>query len=111
MTKSAKIFIFFILILFLVVAGERYLEYIHNKNFEILVNTSCQLGEQGCFVADCEAGPDCDQTPYKKVSILAKEAPKCLGEHTCENFTCSGLESCEITYCSEETLEDGEKCN
>jgi hypothetical protein len=63
-------------------------------------------------VSDCSPEEDleCDSSPYKRVEILKSDAPSCLEEHTCDSFSCSGIENCSITLCSEDELEDGEKC-
>lgn len=110
MNKISKYFFVLVVLSLLCVIGYRYYDYIYKQNFLLDVNASCDPVKENCFVADCEPGPDCDQTPYKKVEILAHNAPKCLEEHTCENFSCDGIGSCNVTYCLADTLSDGEKC-
>jgi len=111
MDKSSKYIFAIVIILFCLVVGYRYQQYILNKNFTIEVNTSCDPNTEKCFKADCDAtSPDCDTATYKKVEILARNAPKCLEEHTCDSFSCDSIASCSITYCSTDTLSDGEIC-
>ena len=97
----------------LVVVGYRYKDYILDNNFLLDVHAECGSNEGTCFSPNCseEGELGCDSVPYKKVEILASEAPKCLEEHACKNFFCSiDQASCNITYCSEESLEEGEEC-
>lgn len=112
MNKNTKFFLVVLLVLILIVVGYRYKQYYLDRNFLIEVNTVCDIESENCFVADCsiEEDPDCDDTPYKKVKILANEAPACLEEHTCEVFSCEEKENCSVIYCSDESLEDGERC-
>lgn len=90
----------------------RFDQYVIQRNFVMVANAFCDPESEECFVMDCdpETDEECDATPYKKVSILASEAPACLQEHTCETFSCDGLSSCEITTCDDESLEEGEAC-
>ena len=79
----------------------------------LFTTIACDPTEKSCFVSDCSVDndPECDVSPYMKVEINAHQAPKCLEEHTCEAFVCTEeLESCSITYCSEDTIEEGEIC-
>ena len=79
-----------ILIVALVV-GARYYTYIVKRDFLIEASTICDSSTEACFTADCDTeDPECDLTPYKKVEIVANEAPECLEEHRCESFTCEG---------------------
>jgi hypothetical protein len=112
MFRDTKYFILFLVLILLLVAGYRYKKYIIDKDFIINVSTACNISTERCFIADCSPNDDseCDVTPYKKVEILAAVASACLGEHTCENFSCESSENCNITYCSEENLDVGEKC-
>jgi hypothetical protein len=110
MNKFSKYFFVLIVLSLVCVMGYRYYEYIYLRNFLLDVNAPCNPTTEQCFVADCELGPDCDDTPYKKVEILAHDAPQCLEEHSCETFSCDGISTCIATYCSSETLTGGEKC-
>ena len=101
------------LLIILGIVWYRYDQYVVQNNFITYAAVPCSEEEGTCFVMDCTLGVDegCDLTPYKKVELLASEAPKCVEEHTCEAFSCvEGSETCTETFCSEETLEDGETC-
>jgi hypothetical protein len=112
MDKAQKYWLLFFIFAVLVVAGYRYQQYILQENFLLEVNTTCDPAVDSCFVVDCspEEDPFCDTTPYKKIEIKTYEAPECLQEHICENFSCTGKETCTETFCSDEVLEDGESC-
>ncbi len=113
MDRRAKYILAFILILILTVVVYRYIDYFLNQNFLVEANTVCNTETESCFKADCsvDIDPECDTTPYKKVEIIARVAPKCLEEHSCEKFSCDGLgNDCSTTYCSEDVLDKGEVC-
>jgi hypothetical protein len=107
-----KYLIVTITIIILVVGGYRYYQYMVERNFIIEVNTICDPQKEVCFSAtdDMSYG----QNPYKKVTLTARYASQCLEEHNCDSFSCPGvLEKsgiCEITYCSDNTKDDGEEC-
>lgn len=100
-------------LLILVIIGVRYNDYEMRRNFFLDVNTSCDAGSQNCFVSDCspDSDPGCPPGPYEKIHISAKDAPGCLEEHACTDFSCGSIESCSVTYCSDDALEDGESCS
>ena len=101
------------IIVILGIAWYRYDQYVVKRNFITYAAVPCSAEEGTCFVMDCspEEDEDCDITPYKKVEVLASEAPKCIEEHMCESFTCPlGSATCTETFCADDTLEDGEAC-
>lgn len=101
-------------LLLVIVAGYRYEQYVMARNFTFFANTACDSSLHDCFIADCspeEDGLGCPNGPYAKVELSASDAPKCLSEHSCKSFSCDGLEDCEITYCSEDILDEGEICS
>ena len=112
MAKNINWLIIVVVFILLAVVGYRFEQYYVLKNFTLEVNTSCNPEIDKCFVMDCQAGnPGCDTSPYKKVEILARDAPKCLEEHSCDNFVCPvGSVKCSISYCSQSVLSDGETC-
>lgn len=114
MKKDLKYILVALFVVIAIIAIHRYEQYVLSRNFLLEVNSSCSPGEGNCFVADCspQDDPSCDLTPYKKIEILARNAPKCLEEHNCEAFSCKGATSgnCQITYCSDDTREEWERC-
>ncbi|HVY36105.1 MAG TPA: hypothetical protein VG982_02405 [Candidatus Paceibacterota bacterium] len=113
MDKRAQVTIILVVLAIFIVAGYRYKGYVLDGNYTVLANTVCDASEGHCFVSDCSPGEseNCDQTPYKKVTIERKYAPECILNHTCESFYCGDIPTCSITYCSDETLDEGEICN
>jgi hypothetical protein len=111
--KRQTIYFFVILIaLIFIVGGYRYYQYMVEKNFVLELNVICHPENENCFSS---SDPDINfgQNPYEKVEIIAKYAPKCLEEHTCNDFSClPSLDNgkCKITYCSEAIKVDGEEC-
>lgn len=99
-------------IIVLVTVIVRYDQYVNKKDFLLFTTESCNPHLEFCFVAACspEEDPECDITPYKKITMPADKAPSCLFEHTCENFICNPYDRCETTYCSENSIEIGEGC-
>jgi len=98
----------------LVVVAYRYEGYVHLRDFTLVVNGPCDPETHNCFVSDCspDDDPDCDTTPYDKVEITDNQAPACLEEHTCAEFSCpADAEDCSVTYCAADALEDGEACS
>jgi len=91
----------------------RYQQYVVDRVYPIEANLACDPALHACFVADCSPAddPECDLTPYEKVSISAHDAPACLEAHTCDAFTCEGRRGCAIIYCSEAALAEGETCS
>src|ERR1035437_1576702 len=111
MNKSTTYLLIFLFIILFIITGYRYKEYVRDKNFTLEVNTVCDINNEKCFVSDCSADDsECDTTPYKKVEILANQAPKCLEEHNCSSFSCESRKKCSVTYCNVNSIENGEKC-
>lgn len=106
--KYSKYFLSLLLLLLIVVLFNRYYDYVSNKNYIIKLNTVCDPEKELCFKSesfDLNFGYE----NYKKITILARYAPKCLEEHSCESFSCPSelsSEECNIVYCEIDTIED-----
>lgn len=98
--------------LIVTVVGYRYHQYMLVKNFTLEAYTSCDPDLQNCFtLTDPSMDLGFQDGPYEKVELTARFAPACLEEHACSNFVCDPADSaCNITYCSPDTLGDGEQC-
>jgi hypothetical protein len=112
MNKNPVYLLTVIIVLIIGAVWYRYQDYVVNENFILSVSTTCDTTTNNCFVADCsiDEDPECDQTPYSKIEILKRDAPSCLEEHVCENFSCTGINTCKETFCSDQNLEEGERC-
>lgn len=100
-----------ILILFL--AGHNFYRYFLVKDYVVHAHTSCDPSNYSCFtLADATGSPTVNNKFYSKVTTDSAHAPKCLDEQNCENFVCArGAVACTILYCTEQNLEEGEKCS
>ncbi len=111
MFKNPKFLLTLVFLIVICVVANRFYQYYINKNFLVEVNAVCDPKTETCFSPTCESDElGCEPAPYKKVEILYKDAPRCLEEHNCTEFTCGLNTQCIITYCSESTLSDGESC-
>ncbi len=111
MLSKSGIFSYFFVGLIILTVSVRFYEYFIEKNIVLSAYTSCDPIREKCFIASKEdAYYDFQTEPYKKIEVTDRFAPICLEEHTCENFSCDNIESCNIMYCSEDTLEKGESC-
>lgn len=92
------------------VVSASYMRYVSERHFTIAANISCGAHENApCFISDDPSSIGVDG-PYKKVYIPASDAPACLEEHGCEQFSCPRGVACDIEYCNEGTVEIGETC-
>ncbi len=101
--------VFIVVLLALSIVGiNRYRNYIFDRNFFIAVNVPCDVDIESCF--DGSSDSSFDDHPYKKILIKANQAPTCLQEHSCEFFSCVGLNNCEEVQCSERDIVEEEFC-
>ena len=115
MTKKMEMtaFLVFLAVAVLVIGGHSFYRYYIVKGYPLHVFSACDPASHDCFVADpATADPTFQAGPYEKIEINAGVAPKCLDEHTCTDFSCTGIQgSCQVTFCSDSTKEDGESCS
>lgn len=113
MRVSQKL-LFSILALFVVVCLYRLEEYMVADDFIIISTVLCNPAQESCFVPDCEyqglGSDDCNQTPYKKITIHARNAPHCVYEHDCTYIDCTDSRECLETLCTTDSIEPGEMC-
>lgn len=78
------------------------------NDFEVTKQIPCNPKTDSCFVSDCQSNDStCDpNTTYKKISVISKYAGSNYDTLTCEQNS----EFCKIITCSDDTLDDGEKC-
>jgi len=110
--KGSTSFLLLLVVIVGIIAGHNSLRYYLNKGYPIHAVIACNPTMHTCFVADpATADPAYQTEPYAKVVIDNANAPKCLDEHTCTDFSCIGITGCSIEYCSASTTEDGESCS
>jgi hypothetical protein len=89
----------------------RFADYVWAKNTVLEVYAPCDTTTESCFISDEEnAWLDFQLEPYKKIQIVERDAPFCLEEHNCTEFSCAGIENCHEELCDESTIEEGEFC-
>ena len=114
MDNKSKVLIVVFFTLVVVLSVWKFYVYVIKKDFIVTNYISCDPVYESCFVADCEEGDDeCDTEPYKKIEKNAKNIPFCDKNNVenCAELNCEeGENDCVITNCSEDVLEDGEKC-
>ncbi len=111
---SAKILpVVFVLALLAAVAWN-YSTFFIDRDYLVYSEISCDPEMESCFSWVCgEEDNECDDSPYKKIELAAASLPLCdmYTNEECPEPTCNtNDETCTITYCSDETLEEGEIC-
>lgn len=112
-TKAKQALFLVIMVVFIMaVVGHNFYRYFIIKNYIVHAFIECDPVKDSCFQADPDIADPAFQTkPYAKVEMLSTNAPSCLEEHTCIEFFCSTNDTmCTITYCSEDSKNDGESC-
>jgi hypothetical protein len=111
--KRPLLFLGFMVLFVSLVGLHNYNQYYILKDYPVYALTPCDPSVHSCFLIDEELAFFSTQAgPYSKVEIHASDAPACLDEHTCVDFSCEGMgASCSMTFCSEETKEEGEYCS
>jgi len=112
MNTSSKIILGILAALLVFIIGFKYNDYFIGQNYLTVNAVSCDPETEECFQYDCTDWCDdvgslifYDGTPYKKLKIMAYDAPVCLEDMTCLDFTCADTDApCETIYCSEETV-------
>ena len=91
----------FVLVLVVTVVRGYYYTYVH-PSFPVLTYVSCDPSVDTCFEYEGEY--------YAYATMDAEEYAVCSEEGTCDEV-CATSETCEIEYCSEEALSEGESCS
>jgi hypothetical protein len=117
MDKKSKIILISVFIIISAVVSFKYKQFFLDRDFLFLTQVNCNPATEQCFRVICN-GP-CDTSsqimfmggsPYKYIELPRYKAPQCLEEVTCPDFVCKETDKCSITYCSADTLGDGEEC-
>lgn len=105
--KDINYFLVFIFLsLFLVVFSSIYNLFIR-KDYDFLVETSCDSSKEICFYRDCETGecPPNELSFYKQYHMRAYDFDKCENED-CTLF-CTTSNKCEPIVCTDSDIENG----
>lgn len=112
MRANTFVFLGFLLLSLFAIVGYRFDRYYIANDYTVDVFTTCDTSIHNCFISDASvADPTYQAEPYEKVEINAGDAPYCLEEHTCTNFSCGTIASCTIAYCTADTTDSGESCS
>ena len=110
MDKKSKYLIGSFILIFAVSVFWDYRVFFITHDFIIKNTTVCDPQINSCFVS-CDAG-ECGTDYYAKITKRASNIPICnVGAEKCASLICYPSEQgCEITYCSESTVQDNESC-
>lgn len=107
--KEVNYFLVFVALSVISVFVSAFYNFYINKNYDFMVETSCDPKKEVCFYRDC-GSEDSECSPnnffyYKKYTISAKDFS------ICENEDCSlacniGLINCQETECSMQDIKD-----
>lgn len=105
--KDINFFLIFIFLsLFLVVFSAMYNLFIR-KDYDFLVETSCDNTNEVCFYRDCDTGecPPNEFSFYKQYHMRAYDFDKCENEDCTSLCKTSGR--CEPVLCTDSDIENG----
>ncbi len=93
-------YLFIITVLFAI--GKSVHKYFYTKNYDYVVETSCDPQTERCFVRDCSGGdcPPNNLSTYRRYTIKAYDFPKC-SDNSCKSECESGAIACEPISCDE----------
>jgi hypothetical protein len=124
MDKKNKIFFTVFFGLIAVVVAVTFVKYFILKSYYIQTEGDCDPTVEKCFIWECdpeatEEGEKCTGDPetdtwyYQKVKKLANEIAPCdPNDETCDALLCDQeIMDCEVTFCDENTVGEGEVCN
>lgn len=90
---------FVVLLVLVLVKG--YIYTFVYSDFSVRAYVECDPAEEICFMYEDEA--------YAYAYVPATEYAKCSVDDSCGDF-CSGSGICEMEYCSEDLIAEGESC-
>lgn len=110
MDRKSKYLIRGLILIFFVSAYWGYQVFVVQRDFIVNSTATCDPQIESCFVS-CDAGR-CGTDYYTKITKRAYNIPICNGIlEKCEPLVCEpGEIDCEITFCSSESVEEGERC-
>lgn len=103
-----KALIFVFTLSFLFVIGTVFYRYIYTKNYDYLIEASCDPLVENCFFRDCTNTDDCppnELSIYKQWTIKAYDFPKCA-DNSCKSECESGQIACISIPCGDSKDDD-----
>jgi hypothetical protein len=114
MDTKSKILVWGFIGLLVAVSLWKFNALVQRHDFLVDTHVACDTGKFSCFTMECdsESGEDCTNEMYAKMVKRADTMSLCNKfEEECPELECSlGEADCEITYCSDDALEEGESC-
>jgi len=117
MDKKSKILLIILVLILIGSASVTFYRYFISNNYLITDNIACEPKTEVCFYVPCAEEDDaCNSAEveyYKKIEKNASNIKLCDPEvDGCNPLVCTENEKdCSITYCSADTLGDGEECS
>lgn len=120
MDRKSTVFFY---VFFTLIAGTvfaTYLRYFVSKDYYVAAQAECDPSKEACFVHVCDVEIDGEcptdeselTTYYKNVRKKANLIPLCdPADENCHALDCVTGMDCEVTYCDEETVPEGDTCN
>ncbi len=96
-----RMIIILTIISILLALGSTWYKYFYAKNYDYLVEASCDPNIENCFVRDCENPDDCPPNGlsiYKEYYIKAYDFQNC-SDNSCTEQCSSGAIKCEVIEC------------
>lgn len=120
MDKKSKIFFLVFFLLIAVVVVITYAKYFVAKDYYITAEAECDPETEACFIYVCdpEVDGECPEDEaewtsyYKIVKKKANLIPLCdPNEEDCNALDCIEGMDCEVTFCDEDSVAEGEECS
>lgn len=112
-----KIFYSVLFFLFISVVLANFSQFYQNKNYEFIVEASCDSSLEDCFIRDCSTPDECPPNEleiYKQYSINAVNFKNCE-DNSCAIFCSINTTSCTPIKCDssigDTCLEQGSQTN
>lgn len=109
--KESKWFIVFIVLSVVAVIASSFYTFYFKKNYDFIIETSCDPSLEVCFERDCTNPDDCPPnglSNFKRFSLNANDFSKCTNED-CTESCMTGLIECVQLECVPDPIY-GETC-
>ncbi len=102
-SKYSKLLVYIFLTLFLVALCSSFFTYLYSKDYDVVVEASCDQTKQSCYLRDCENTEEC---PPNNLSVYKIYQVKGYDYKACKDGTClyeceNGAIQCTEILCGE----------
>jgi hypothetical protein len=108
-SKGHNVFLYILLLSCFAVVLSSFYNFYFRKNYDFIVETSCDQTKESCFYRDCDVEGSCppnNLSYYNEYTINAKDFYLCKDEDCTEAIN-SGLINAEKTECAESDFVEG----